>query len=341
MAPSLSPNNEWIIFSSNRDGNWELYVASTSSDPASIQRVTYNNIALDTDPMWGPTNYVVFETTRHGNWDLYMVDMTTGLEYRVTDSDGDDINPYWSPDGSRIAFQSNRVDENGESKWQIYEFNLFTRETRLLSDGTSIDVDPQYSNHGANIVYRTYAAEGDNSVIAIMDADGQNRHAITAATEDATNPVWSPDDRLIAYQSNLHGDLDIYIYDVALGSTRQLTENEVDNYAPTWSCSGDRVIFTSDNAGNPDIYEAEVQPISAPPITLEEDADQQTFELSDDIYPESGPVEENASREGQTVLGTFGEQTSFLNPETNLTPEDLSIDGVQREEWSETNSCPV
>jgi TolB protein len=302
--------------------------------------MTHNTIAHDSDPMWGPTNFVVFETTRHGNWDLYMIDMNTGQEYRLTDSTSDDINPYWSPDGSRVVFQSNREDENGERKWQIYELNLNTRTTTRLSDTTSIDVDPQYSNGGAQIVYRSYVADGANSVISVMDANGQNGHPITQATEDATNPVWSPADRYIAYQSNLDGDLDIYIYEVATGATRQLTDNTIDDYAPTWPCSEDRVIFTSDIAENPDIYEADVAPISDPAIAVEVDADQMTFEPSNDIYPESGPVEENASREGQTILGAFGQQTSFLNPSADTTPVDLSIDGLERDDWRPVTSCP-
>lgn len=70
MSPSLSPNSAWIVFTSNRDGNWEIYVASTAGDRDSVQRVTYNTVAIDTDPVWGPNNYVVFETTRHGQYGI-------------------------------------------------------------------------------------------------------------------------------------------------------------------------------------------------------------------------------------------------------------------------------
>lgn len=338
MSPSLSPNSKWIVFSSNRDGNWEIYVASTSGDPSSVQRVTYNTIAIDTDPVWGPNNYVVFETTRHGNWDLYMVDMSTGVEYRLTDNGANDINPYWSPDGSKLIFQS---DRDGKGLWQIYELNLTTMSLRKLSDGTRNDVDPQYADDGQRIVFRTYPNEGDNSVIAIMDVNGKNRAFVTQTSENATNPVWSPGSRFIAYQSDLDGDLDVYVYDTATRVTRQLTDNDIDDYAPAWLCGEDRLMFTSNINGDPDIYEADVLPLTAPPIRVEDAADQLTFEPSQDIYPQNTPSEENASREGQTVNGEFGQQTSFLNPEANLTPPDLGMDGLIREDWAEIESCPV
>jgi Tol biopolymer transport system component/PKD repeat protein len=343
MAPSLSPNDEYIVFTSNRATepgqaeNWEIYVASTSGDPNSVQRVTYNTFATDTDPVWGPNNYVVYETTRNGNWDLYMVDMSTGQEYQVTDSPADDINPYWSPDGSKLVFQSDR-DGNG---WQIFELDLVSRSTKLLSDGTHIDVDPQYSSDGSQILYRSYTSEEDNSVLTIMNADGTEARTITTPDEDATNGVWSPSGRYIAYQSDLDGDLDIYVTEVATGAMRQLTDNSISDYAPTWLCGDDRVMFTSDITNEPDIFEQDVLPLDAPAVQVEEESDQMTFEPSNDIYPSNSPSEENASREGRTVLGSFGEQTSFLHPAVDVTERNLSLDGAEREDWRTLDSCPI
>ncbi|MDX1994499.1 MAG: PKD domain-containing protein [bacterium] len=344
MAPSLSPNEQWIVFSSNRatepgqPENWELYVAPTSGgDPEAVQRVTYNTVAIDTDPIWGPNNFVVFETTRNGNWDLYAIDMTTGQEYQLTDSPADDINAFWSQDGSRLLFQSNRDGD----KWQIYELNLFRGTMRKLSDGTHTDVDPQYSPDGQQIVFRTYTEGNPNSQIALMNHDGTNMQIITQPQEDATNAVFSPDGELIAYQSNKDGDLDVYIYSPLTGVIRQLTDNTIPDYAPTWLCSDYRVVFTSDIAGNPDIYEANAVPLLEPAIAVEQDADQMTFEVSNDIYPENAPAEENASREGQTVIGAFGEQTVFLRPMVEVTNIDLSLDGITREQWETRDVCPI
>ena len=61
-----------------------------------------------------------------------------------------------------------------------------------------------------------------------------NVQRISDPSGDASNHVFSPDDTLIAYQSNLDGDDDVYVYEVASGLTRLVTDNTIRDYAPTW-----------------------------------------------------------------------------------------------------------
>jgi Tol biopolymer transport system component len=267
--------------------------------------------------------------------------MNTGAEFRLTDSEGNDINPYWSEDGSTVVFQSDRQDASGARKWQVYELDLDTLATTKLSDGSTIDVDPQYSHNGSKVAFRSYGALGENSRLSLMNADGSGRVAFSDPAGDATNASWSPNDTYIAYQSDVDGDLDIYVYEVATGETRHLTDNTVADYAPTWLCDETRVLWTSDVMGDANIFEADAAPISDGPILVDPDADQLTFETSSDIYPLSNPAEENASREGKTVRGAFGTQTVFLEPLVSLTPIDLSTTSITRTEWQPINVCPA
>lgn len=290
VMPSTSPDRAWVAFTSNRDGNWEIYISAVEED--AIRRITYNTTAVDTDPMWSPTGErIVYESNRDGNWELYVFDLETGVETRLTDHEANDVNAFWSYDGRKIVFQSDR-----DGFWQIYELDLDTLETRLLSDGLGDDHGPQYTRDGRTIVFQSYR-DGDNSTLYMMDADGGNVRRISDPEGNAVNPALSPDDRLIAYNSNLDGDDDIYIYDIETGMTRLLTNNDIPDYAPTWWCDAPVVVFTSDITEDPNLFDAPALPIDDDPILVERDAGQLTFASASDRYPQNTPPEESASRQ--------------------------------------------
>jgi Tol biopolymer transport system component len=289
VAPTRSPDSAWIAFASNRDGNWEIYIGA--SDGTFQQRVTYQD-ATDIDPVWSPQgDTIAFESARDGNWELYLVDVATGAETRLTDDPASDINAFWSPDGSKLVFQSDR-----DGFWQIYELDLATLEVTLLSDGAGDDHDPAYSFDGTKIAFHSLR-DGENGVVYLMNADGTDVQQISDPAGDADLQVWSPDDTVIAYQSNLDGDLDIYVYEIATGETRLVTDNDIDDYAPTWYCESTEIIFTSDITGDSNIFTTPALPIDADPIKVEDEANQLTTEEDADQYPQSTPSEENASRQ--------------------------------------------
>jgi Tol biopolymer transport system component len=142
-----------------------------------------------------------------------------------------------------------------------------------------------------------------------MDVDGSNVTQVSDPAGHASNHIWSPDDGLIAYQSDLDGDIDIYVYqfptgDEEEGQTRLVTDNEIDDYAPTWFCESTQIVFSSDvdntdeNPNNPNLFTTNALPIDADPIIVDEEASRLTTEPDVDYYPQNSPAEENASRQG-------------------------------------------
>ena len=330
IEPSRSPDSQWAVFASNRTGNWELFVARTAG--SELVQLTFNAQARDVDPNWGPDDLIAFETSRDGNWEIYLFDIVTGAEVRLTDHAASDVNAYWMPDGHSLVFESDR-----DGTWQIYRVDIETKVVTLLSDGIGDDRDPVVSPDGEWIAFNS-TRNGEPEALSLMNTDGTDIRRFTAPSARVMNPAWSPEGSLIAYESDLDGDLDIYVYQPSTGLSRQLTDNDVADYAPTWRCSDYVLVFTSDVTGDPNLFEASVLPIDAPGIDVWTDANQLTTPITDDVYPVDTQAEEDASREGRvpstdgichTFVSTCEGYPTFpqvemleLTPDTTLTRPD-------------------
>jgi Tol biopolymer transport system component len=248
LMPSLSPNGKWVVFASNRDKYWELYISSTDGTVLP-RRLTYSK-GLERNPVWSPGGQnIVYESNRDGNWELYLADISSGKEKRLTFSDGDDTHARWSPDASRIVFESNR---SGRS--QIYQLDLQTDLVTTLSDGKTDDSQPVYAADGRHIAYRSIHPDNPNGLIMILATDGTGASVISDSSQDAINPVWSSKGKLLAYEVLQGGTQAIYGYDATTGTTRQLISAELNAYAPTWGCDGTTLVVNIGTGDTSNIY---------------------------------------------------------------------------------------
>ena len=93
--------DEKIAFSSNRKGNWDIYVMDT--DGSDQVRLT-NNRGIDVSPVWSPTSeQILFSSDRDGIRDLYVMDADGGRLRKVFRDTAMRIEPAWAPDGERIV----------------------------------------------------------------------------------------------------------------------------------------------------------------------------------------------------------------------------------------------
>ncbi len=78
FAPEWSPDGQKIVFDSNRDGNFEVYVID--ADGSNVQRLTHNDKA-DARPAWSPDGQrIVF----HSNHEIYVMDADGGNIEQLT-----------------------------------------------------------------------------------------------------------------------------------------------------------------------------------------------------------------------------------------------------------------
>jgi TolB protein len=222
LWPSWSPDGSQIAFSSNRDGNYEIYVIG--SDGKNLTRLT-NDPGVDRYPTWSPDGHTIaFTSDRSGNEDIWVMDADgTGEPTQLTHDVGSNEAPRWSPHYSSIVFFTDREGRN-----QIYLMDPDGGHQRNISNSQSDDLGAAWSPDGTRLAFRR------NGDIWVMDADGNAQQQLTTTTQDA-QPTWSPDGAFIAFRSTRSGDEDIWVMDADGNNAYDLTSTpNSDEERPVW-----------------------------------------------------------------------------------------------------------
>jgi Tol biopolymer transport system component len=168
--------------------------------------------------------------------DVWTIDPDGTQLTRLTRSLGPDFDPSWSPDGTQIAFRSERSGEP-----EIWVMNAEGANQRRLAAGLS----PAWSPDGSLIAF------AGRSGLSVIRPDGTGLRVLPH-TEGGEYPSWSPDSSRIAFNSNLTGDHVMYVAKV--DGTRVVDLSSVgEGWQVDWSPDGRSILFTS-HRDHPDNY---------------------------------------------------------------------------------------
>jgi len=249
-AAAFPGANGKIVFASNRDGNYEIYVMD--ADGSNQTRLT-NNAVKEEYPVWSPDGAKI-AFVRGGKHFYYMNADGSGETHIISVAVTAGPPLAWSSDGAKIAFAGAFSFADLPSRsFDIYTINLDGSNVTALTSTADQDFSPNWSPDGAKIVF----TRGDK--IYVMNADGSGVTQLTPQYQNIS-PNWSPDGSKIVHNVDTFPDDGTRTYDIQVmnadGSNpnKVLARPRIDDAGPVWSPDGSKIAFSSDQDSNFEIY---------------------------------------------------------------------------------------
>ena len=196
--------------------------------------------------------------------------------------------PSPTPAGGRIAFVSDR-DGNQEIYLIYADGSGLTNLTNHAAD----DSDPAWAPDGRHLAFTSFRRLGSYNIY-LMNVEAVRQYGedsglarLTHNTPYVASPAWSPDGRLAFVLLPPDEAYDLYLMQADGSNVTRLTNHPADDSSPTWSPDGKYIAFTSDRAGQPDIY---VLDVAAALQGAEDDAlTRLTSDAGSDTFPAWSP----------------------------------------------------
>lgn len=230
-TPKWSPRGDLIAFLRDIGGdeNYQIYV--TSPDGSGVRDVTNAPGKLHENISWSRDGKeIACVSNRGGGFDVYVSDVASGQVRRVTNYPAGHHAPTFSPDGSHIAFCSNRTDLRGN--WDTFVVPVDGGEERMVTghEGEADEMSyyagqmPYWSADGRRILVAS-SVPGNYDIMAI-DVETLNREWIADSEWDEGNAQWSPDGSRVAYVVNEDGNLVVCVKDLSSGEIQRVSHAE-------------------------------------------------------------------------------------------------------------------
>jgi len=225
-SPAWSPDDKWIAYMSDYEGDeqWDIFFVSPKT--GQVVNITNTREISEESPAWSPDGRYLAFTVKPKTSSVYEIDvfdtlmrdtrhLTTG-----TPKEKMNVNPVWSRDGKSIAYtqqQAKGTDAN------IFLAELATGKSTLLTphQGEQLFSADEFSPDGKRLLITSNAGNGYDNV-GLLEIATKKIDWLTQDKWEISGGNFSPDGKFVTWTANVDGNTDIYLHDLASGTTSSL-----------------------------------------------------------------------------------------------------------------------
>ena len=248
-----------------------IALALTRGGRASRERATFARLTGDPGIEWFPSlspdgKWLVYGGEGSGNRDIYLQSVGGQNAINLTaDSPGDDDQPAFSPDGSQIAFHSDRAGGGifvmGRTGEAVRRVTRFGYKPAWSPDRTKLAIVTE------NVEFNPQNSESRGELWAANVQTGKLRRI---KATDASLPSWSPHGQRIAYFHRLGAIAEGHVWTVPAsehgGQPSAVTSGKGRDWNPVWSPDGRYLYFVSDRSGSMNLWRVRIDEASGRPL---------------------------------------------------------------------------